>query len=156
SGPTTVEVGPGGSLSYSPDEVQVRPGSTVEWVWQSDGHNVVADTVPEGASWSGTQGGDGTLYDTGHTYSHTFETLGEYSYYCTPHESAGMVGTVIVTENPATGGGEKELHELGVPIQAHWVGLSTILAIIGVLNYTFYMLKYGESPNTGNTGGGED
>jgi hypothetical protein len=63
-----------------------------------------------------------------------------------------MVATVEVTENPnagAGGGGEKELEELGVPIQAHWVGSATILGIIVTLAYTFYVLKYGESPNTG-------
>ncbi len=70
-----------------------------------------------------------------------------------------MLGAVAVGDDVATvstgGGGRKELHELGVPIQAHWVGSATILGILVTVIYTFFILKYGESPNTGNTGGGE-
>jgi hypothetical protein len=36
---------------------------------------------------------------------------------------------------------------MGVPIQAHFVGIATILAIIVSLVFTFFMLKYGESPH---------
>lgn len=155
-GTETVAVGPGNSLVFEPEELEIAPGTTVEWVWESDTHNVIPSSVPEGASWEGTEGGESTTYDTGYTYSHTFETEGTYEYYCAPHESAGMVGSVVVTQNPGGGGGgEKELHEFGVPIQAHWVGASTILGIIVTIVYTFYILKYGESANTGNTGGGE-
>lgn len=147
-----VVVGPGGALTFEPAEVYVKPGDTVKWVWDSDGHNVVADSVPEGANWEGTEGGDGKLYDTGHEYEHTFETLGEYTYYCTPHRSAGMVGTVIVNEAgaPASGGGggeEADPEHMGVPIQAHFVGLATILAIVVSTIFTFFVLKYGESPH---------
>jgi plastocyanin len=38
----------------------------------------------------------------GDDFTHTFETVGEYAYFCIPHERAGMVGTVVVTENPDT------------------------------------------------------
>jgi plastocyanin len=151
-GSTTVTVGPGGQLVFDPEEVQVKPGTTIEWTWESDNHNIVVDSQPDGANWEGTEGEASVTYNTGHTYSHTFETLGTYEYACEPHRTAGMLGTVVVTENPDTGGGEggpKELHELGVPIQAHWVGSATILGIIVTLAYTFYVLKYGESPNTG-------
>ena len=43
-----VAVGPGGSLVYEPATVYVQQGGTVKWVWESDGHNVVADSVPDG------------------------------------------------------------------------------------------------------------
>ena len=148
-----VTVGPGGNLTYEPAEVYVKPGGTVKWSWDSDGHNVVAESVPEGADWSGTEGGDGKLYDTGHTYEHTFETKGEYSYYCTPHKTAGMIGKVIVNDAgaPASSGGggaeEADPEHMGVPIQAHFVGLATILAIIVSTIFTFFVLKYGESPH---------
>jgi plastocyanin len=150
----TVAVGPGGSLVFTPgteQPLEIAPGTTVEFVWESDNHNIVVDAQPEGANWQGTPGAPSKLYNAGYTYTHTFDTLGEYSYYCQPHQTAGMVGTVVVTENPGGGGGggEVELHELGVPIQAHWVGAATILAIIVTVIFTFYVLKYGESPNTG-------
>ncbi|WP_101296379.1 plastocyanin/azurin family copper-binding protein [Halegenticoccus soli] len=147
-GTQEVIVGPGGSLVFEPEELQIAPGTTVKFVWESDGHNV----VPNQGDW-----GHQPLEDTGFEFEHTFEEVAEYEYVCEPHESAGMVGTIIVTENPQQGGGagEKELEELGVPIQAHWVGVSTILGIVVTIIYTFYILKYGESANTGNTAGGE-
>ncbi|WP_435182893.1 plastocyanin/azurin family copper-binding protein [Halobellus sp. EA9] len=154
-GPTvTVTVGPGGSLVFEPgtsEPLQIAPGTTVKFVWDSDNHNIVVSSQPEGANWQGTPGGEAKLYNTGYTYTHTFETLGTYEYYCAPHQSAGMVGTIEVVENPNAGGGggKKELHSFGVPIHAHWVGAATILAILVTVIFTFYVLKYGESPHTG-------
>ena len=147
----TVTVGPGGSLVYSPgtdSPLQIAPGTTVEFVWESNNHNIVVDAQPEGAGWEGHE----PLENTGFTYEHTFETLGTYEYYCQPHQTAGMVGTIEVVENPNAGGGgggEKELHSFGVPIHAHWVGAATILGIIVTIIFTFYVLKYGESAHTG-------
>jgi len=146
-----VVVGPGGSLVYDPETVYVKPGDTVNFVWESDGHNIVVESQPEGANWEGTEGGAGDLYDTDHEYSHTFETKGEYQYFCAPHKGAGMVGTVVVNESgqaPSSGGGgELDPEHMGVPIQAHFVGIATILAILVSLMFTFFLLKYGESPH---------
>jgi plastocyanin len=147
----TVTVGPGGSLVFSPgtdSPLQIAPGTTVVFEWESDNHNIVVDSQPEGAGWEGYE----TIEDTGFTYEHTFETLGTYEYHCTPHQTAGMVGTIEVVENPNAGGGgggEKELHSFGVPIHAHWVGAATILGILVTIIFTFYVLKYGESAHTG-------
>ena len=154
AGQTTKEVivGPGGDLVYDPATVYVAPGDTVHFVWESDNHNIVVESQPEGAGWEGTEGDANTLYNTGHEYEHTFETLGTYSYFCQPHRSAGMVGEVIVNESgqaPSAGGGGGEVdpEHMGVPIQAHFVGIATILAIIVSLVFTFFLLKYGESPH---------
>jgi len=147
----TVTVGPGGSLVFEPgtsEPLQIAPGTTVEFVWDSDNHNIIVESQPDGANWQGHE----PLENTGFTYTHTFDTLGTYEYYCEPHRTAGMVATIEVVENPNAGGGgggEKELHELGVPIHAHWVGAATILGILVTVIFTFYILKYGESPHTG-------
>lgn len=93
----TVKVGPSGDLSFDPERVVVAPGTTVQWVWESDTHNVAVRDRPDGADWQGT-GGDGDVYDEGYEHSHTFEVAGEYEYVCVPHESAGMTGTVVVEE----------------------------------------------------------
>ena len=58
------------------------------------------------------------------------------------------VGNNVPTVSTGGGGGPKELEELGVPIQAHWVGAATILSVIVSIIFTLYVLKYGESPNT--------
>jgi plastocyanin len=97
--PTPVEpdqeiiVGPGGSLEFDPAEVTVSTGATVQWTWESDFHTVTVDSQPEGENWSGT--GEET-HDTGYTHVHTFSTAGTYEYYCQPHRSQGMTGTLTV------------------------------------------------------------
>jgi hypothetical protein len=47
------------------------------------------------------------------------------------------------------GGGEVEPEEMGVPFQAHFVGLATLLGIFVSLVFTFFFLKYGETPHSG-------
>jgi plastocyanin len=136
---TEVAVGPGGQLVFEPAEVQISPGDTIRWVWESGGHNV----APESGDW-----GHQPLENAGFTYEHTFESAGENPYVCTPHASAGMEG-VITVGGGGGGGGEEEVNpeEMGVPIQAHYVGIATILMIVMSLGYSFFLLKYGESPN---------
>jgi len=86
------------ALSFAPDAFEISTGETVVWVWHSSGHNVRPESTPSGSDFSGTPGGDGELYDEGHEFSFTFETPGEYEYYCNPHRSAGMTGSFTVTE----------------------------------------------------------
>lgn len=93
---TVVTVGPGGSLSFDPDEVTVATGTTVRWEWASGGHNVRPSSQPSDADWSGTEGGDGDTYGSGHTHEFAFEVAGTYDYYCAPHRSSGMTGSVVV------------------------------------------------------------
>ena len=149
----TVEVGVeanGGGFGFGPAAVQVDPGTTVVWEWTGEGgqHNVVANS-----------GGDfesELASDEGFTFEHTFDQEGVAQYYCQPRQSLGMKGVVVVGAVPEEGGGgeggEKELHELGVAIQAHWVGSATILAIVVSIVYSFYILKYGETPHSGHGG----
>jgi plastocyanin len=153
-GPTKeVIVGPGGSLVFEPAELTIAPGTTVKFVWESDNHNVVPESQPDGANWQGTEGAPSKTYNTGYEYSYTFETTGTYEYFCQPHKTAGMVGTITVQEGGASSGGggggaeEADPEHMGVPFQAHYVGLATLLMIVVSLIYTFFTLKYGESPH---------
>ena len=137
----TVEVAPGGSLRFGPEELAVTPGTTVEWVWEGDGHNVVSESTPEGADWQGTDGDADQLYDEGHTYSHTFETLGTYEYVCTPHEAAGMVGSVDVVESVSTPAPEASAP--AVPDSAKTLGVATGFSMLATLGLAFFFMKYG-------------
>jgi plastocyanin len=96
----TVVVGPGGSLVFDPAELAVDPGATVEFTWASNFHTVTVESRPDGANWTGT---GAETRDSGYTHTHTFEVAGTYEYYCQPHRSSGMVGTVVVGEG---GGGD--------------------------------------------------
>jgi halocyanin-like protein len=100
----TIAVGPDGDFSFAPTLAQINPGTTVNFVWESNTHNVVVEGQPDGAGWSGYE----TIENTGFEYQHTFETLGTYTYFCQPHEASGMKGGIIVAEGePAGGGGEQ-------------------------------------------------
>ncbi|AUV82498.1 copper-binding protein [Salinigranum rubrum] len=112
SGTTTVEMTD--ELVYDPEQVTVGEGDTVVWeTVGAVGHSVTAyeDGIPEGAEYfaSGefdteqaardayvpgdTDAGD---VPSGESYEHTFDTAGTYEYFCIPHESSEMVGTVVV------------------------------------------------------------
>ncbi|WP_075936661.1 halocyanin domain-containing protein [Halosegnis longus] len=146
----TVEVGAsgnGGSLAFSPAGLWVDPGTTVIFEWTGEGgdHNVVAQEGPAALDSGGAVG------EAGYTYEYTFEEGGITNYACAPHQSLGMVGAVAVGGDVPTvstgGGGEADPKHMGVAIQAHYVGIATILAILVSIMFTFFQLKYGESPN---------
>jgi len=95
-------------LAFVPAEIEIAAGDTIGWTnVGSFRHTVTAyeDDLPEGAAYFASGGFDseqaarvetgGYLEET-ESYAHTFETEGAYEYYCIPHETAGMVGTVEV------------------------------------------------------------
>ena len=92
-----VDVGPDGSLRFEPASFEIAAGETVRWVFRSGGHNVKAESVPDGADWSGTPGGEFETLEEGATHVQTFDVAGDYEYFCGPHRTAGMVGSFTVT-----------------------------------------------------------
>lgn len=144
-GTEEVIVGPGGSLVFEPADLEIPPGTTVNFVWESDTHNIVVDSQPEGADWSGTEGGEGDTYDTGHEYSFTFETEGEYAYYCAPHVSAGMEATITVSEDAggSGGGGGGGGGPPAIPDSAKTLGIASVIGMISTLGLAYFLLRYG-------------
>jgi plastocyanin len=98
-GPRTVRVGADGELVFDPDRLTIPPGTTVEFVWDSPGHNIVVATAPEDADWAGTAGDDATTYDPPHAHVHSFDVTGAFGYYCRPHRPAGMRGRLVVRDS---------------------------------------------------------
>jgi plastocyanin len=146
AGQTTKEVivGPDGNLVYDPATVYVAPGDTVHFVWESDNHNIVVEDQPEGANWEGTEGGANDLYNTGHEYEYTFETLGTYTYFCQPHRTSGMVAEVVVNESgssptPSGGGGGPPQ----IPESARTLGLATVFGMLSTLGLAYFFMRYG-------------
>lgn len=98
--------------AFAPETLRVDVGTTIVWRNTSArGHTVTAyeDTLPDGAAFFASGGYDSEaaareawegdnegLIGTSETFSHTFEVAGEYSYVCLPHETGGMIGTIIV------------------------------------------------------------
>lgn len=140
----TVDGDANNNLSFAPVAVHVDPGTTVTWKWSGKGgaHNVVAedDSFKSGSPTS----------KAGTTFSHTFDGNGVNNYYCQPHRSQGMKGSVAVGKVPhksAAAQQEAEPEEMGVPIQPHYVGIAAVLTMSSSLTFVFYLLKYGESPH---------
>ncbi|MFB6143438.1 MAG: halocyanin domain-containing protein [Halorientalis sp.] len=143
----TIQVGAGNGLAFGPAAVHVDAGATVVWEWTGEGgaHNVVGENRDFR---SGPPVGE-----AGHTYSRTFEQDGIVKYYCQPHRALGMLGVVVVgtdypTVAPQTGPTPLNPEHMGIPFQAHFVGLATMLMMVVSLVFTFFLLKYGESPHT--------
>jgi glucose/arabinose dehydrogenase/plastocyanin len=92
-----IQVGADG-LKFTPQDVTVQVGDTVQWNWADNGHSTTSGTPdhPDGLWDSGIQ-------DNGATFSQTFLTAGAFSYFCSPHGSCcGMIGSVTVIEATPT------------------------------------------------------
>jgi plastocyanin len=88
-----VHVAPNGSITFSPMNLQIAVGDTVQWTWDSGGHTVTsgASCTSDGKFGTGT-----TTENAGFTYSFRFTTAGSFPYFCVPHCGAGMTGTITV------------------------------------------------------------
>jgi plastocyanin len=101
------------AVAFEPATITVGAGDEVVWYNNSArAHSITAyeDGIPAEAAYFATGGYDSEMaareawdgmsgsITTGERYTHTFEVPGTYSYFCIPHERAGMVGQVVVEE----------------------------------------------------------
>jgi plastocyanin len=97
--------------SFLPATITVEAGETVTWTNKTtESHSVTAyqDGIPEGAPYFASGGApseqaarddlNGSLIAESETFEFTFDQPGTYRYFCIPHESDGMKGTVVVTK----------------------------------------------------------
>jgi plastocyanin len=98
------------NLAFSPAIVQIDPGDTVRWTFAGPdlNHSTTSD-AGQAESWDSDPGPASPLHVVGDTFSHTFNSVGSYGYYCRVHSF--MRGTVRVGAPPAqqpptTGGGQ--------------------------------------------------
>jgi plastocyanin len=103
------------AVAFDPAQITVSVGEEVVWVNTSTrNHTVTAyeNAIPKEAEYFASGGFDdeqaardafraefGGVMTNGDEFRHTFEVPGRYEYVCIPHETGGMVGTVIVEEN---------------------------------------------------------
>ncbi|KAK9755117.1 hypothetical protein RND81_01G003400 [Saponaria officinalis] len=89
-----------GGLAFVPSDISVPSGEKI--VFKNNAgfpHNVVfdEDEVPAGVDVSKiSMAEEDYLNGPGETYSVTLTEKGTYSFYCAPHQGAGMVGKVTV------------------------------------------------------------
>jgi plastocyanin len=80
------------NFEFGPDRLTIKAGTTVTWTNRDDIPHTVASKDRLFKS---------KVMDTDESYSFTFTTPGEYSYFCSLHPH--MTGTIVV--EAATGGG---------------------------------------------------
>lgn len=89
-----------GGQHFEPHIIRLKKGGSVTWTLESGSHSTTSyssendepQLIPDGAAaWD-----SGLVSEEGATFEHTFETEGVYHYYCTPHETMGMIGSVVV------------------------------------------------------------
>lgn len=93
---------------FDPEGASVSAGTLVTFLNTSGTHTVTAyeNDLPEGADYfaSGGAGSEaearkdiaGGLLEEGEIFEVTLSEPGTYRYFCIPHESAGMKGTIVV------------------------------------------------------------
>ena len=89
-----------GGLAFVPNDFTVASGGEI--VFKNNAgfpHNVVfdEDEIPSGVDAAGISMNEEDLLNAaGETYKVTLTEKGTYSFYCAPHQGAGMVGKVTV------------------------------------------------------------
>src|SRR4029077_12213646 len=95
----TVNVGIGylGGLvgDFYRSSVTIHPGDQVKWVWLTSGHSTTSGRpgMPNGIWNSGVR-------SQGATFTHTFNSVGTFPYYCTEHRQTGQVIVTNATPTP--------------------------------------------------------
>jgi halocyanin-like protein len=142
----TIKVGVGSSgYQFKPAGVHIDPGTKVTWKWVGSGTHNVETKKGAPADFKSELKSSGT-------FTKTIKKKGIIPYFCNPHRSSGMKGALAVGDGvphkSVAAAQQADPHEMGVPLQAHYVGAATVLMMISSLVFTFYTLKYGESAHT--------
>ncbi len=86
---------PSATEFFVPAEISVPAGSTVTWTNDDTTIHTVVEGSPESASSGATPGFDSSIIAPKATFENTFDTAGEFDYYCNLHPF--MTGKVTVT-----------------------------------------------------------
>ncbi len=106
------------SICWDPSTIEVGVGTTVAWINKdAAGHTVTsgnAGDADSGSLFDSTKDPAGFLIKPEATWEHTFDTAGDYPYFCQVHP--WMVGVVMVSE---------EMPDEEVPMSTDFVLMST-------------------------------
>src|SRR5262249_16116927 len=84
----------GGLIEFYPSSVTIHPGDQVKWIWRSCGHST---TSGNGIWNSGVR-------SQGATFTHTFNSLGTFPYYCTQHTAYTGFQVIVTSATPTPTG----------------------------------------------------
>jgi plastocyanin len=74
---------------FTPPTQSIAVGDTAIWSFENDGHTTTS-APRQAESW------DSQAKAAGETFRKTFTRPGRFQYVCTPHETFGMKGTIVV------------------------------------------------------------
>lgn len=92
NGDDVVEIHLTAGNRFSPSSVTITPGTTVRWINDTGTFHTI--TPDEHSEWSRVE-----MTTEGQEFSHTFENLGDFDYFCEPHLGEGMTGSITVAED---------------------------------------------------------
>lgn len=99
----TVSVSMTDANQFSPSTIDVPRGQTVVWTNTGRNPHTVTDDASKASNKSdavlpqGAQAWDSATVGPGATFSRVFDTPGQYTYFCSLHEGAGMVARINVS-----------------------------------------------------------
>ena len=86
-----IQMGAGGNLVFSPNEVTISAGDTVTFInGDLPPHNMVFNDHPELSH-------PDLAFTAGESFTVTLDTPGDYEFQCEPHAGAGMKGVIHVS-----------------------------------------------------------
>lgn len=87
------------NFAFTPAQLMISEGDTVRWVWSSGSH-----TVTSGQPCTADGLFDVAISSGSPLFEHVFDHgVGDFAYFCRPHCSMGMTGTVSVAHSTAVG-----------------------------------------------------
>ena len=85
-----VSMGSGGNLVFEPSEITISAGETVHFVNEElPPHNIIVEGRADLSR-------EALMFAPGESQDVVFSDKGDYTYWCGPHQGAGMIGTVHV------------------------------------------------------------
>ena len=84
------------NFRFDPSTVNVQVGDTVRWTFVDGGHSTTS-----GSNCSGDGMWNSGIRNAGSVFFFTFNSAGTFPYFCIPHCTIGMVGSVTVSAPPS-------------------------------------------------------
>ena len=85
-----VSMGAGGNLVFEPNEITISAGDTVHFINEAlPPHNIIVEGRADLSR-------EALLFAPGETQDVVFADVGDYNFFCGPHQGAGMTGTIHV------------------------------------------------------------
>jgi plastocyanin len=85
-----VSMGAGGNLVFEPNEITISAGETVHFINEAlPPHNIIVEARPDLSR-------EALLFAPGESQDVVFADVGDYNFFCGPHQGAGMTGVIHV------------------------------------------------------------